>query len=134
LLVADLHSAAAVAFRAIETPRFCVIVSRFTAEPEKETTQTRSEVKAERQCLLNYLGTDGHDIHWKLIRLAMSSVAQLAIFPLQDVLGLGSEYRMNRLGTLKGNWEWRVPASQLTGRIAEQLRSLTALYDRIPSG
>ncbi|MEZ4275811.1 MAG: 4-alpha-glucanotransferase [Nitrospirales bacterium] len=54
-------------------------------------------------CARSYLGTDGRDIHWDLIRLAMSSVAQLAMIPFQDILGLGSECRMNRPGTLKGN-------------------------------
>jgi 4-alpha-glucanotransferase len=108
-------------------------VGWFTAEPGKETTQTRSEVEAERQCVRRYLGTDGREIHWKLIRLAMSSVALLSIVPMQDVLGLGSEYRMNRPGTLKGNWEWRLLPSQLTDEIGEQLRSLTVLYDRMPS-
>jgi len=105
-------------------------VGWFTTEPGKETTQSHSEVEEERRCVLKYLGTDGREIHWDLIRLAMSSVAHLAVFPLQDVLGLGSEYRMNRPGTLKGNWEWRFKTSQLTEPVCQRLLNLTGLYDR----
>lgn len=65
-------------------------VGWFTAEPGKETTRSNEEIKEERVSVLRYLGTDGRDIHWEMIRLAMSfSVAQLAMVPLQDVLGLG---------------------------------------------
>jgi 4-alpha-glucanotransferase len=67
-----------------------------------------------------------------MIRLAMSSVAQLAMVPLQDVLGLGSECRMNRPGTLKGNWEWRIHPGQLTEKVGSRLRDLTGLFDRLP--
>ena len=107
-------------------------VGWFTAEPGRETTQSKEEIKEERANVLRYLGTDGRDIHWDVIRLAMSSVAQLAIVPLQDVLGLGSECRMNRPGTLKGNWEWRFHPHQLTEEIKERLRNLTGLFDRLP--
>ena len=82
--------------------------------------------------VLRYLGTDGRDVHWDVIRLAMSSVAQLAMVPLQDVLGLGSGCRMNRPGTLKGNWEWRVHPGQLPENVGTRLRDLTDLFDRRP--
>ncbi|MCA9499960.1 MAG: 4-alpha-glucanotransferase [Nitrospira sp.] len=71
-------------------------------------------------------------LHWDLIRLAMSSVAQLAMISFQDILGLGSECRMNRPGTLKGNWEWRFHADQLTEEIGTRLQDLTDLFDRLP--
>jgi len=108
-------------------------VGWFTAEPGKETTQNKDEVEEERARALHYLGTDGREIHWDVIRLAMSSVARLAIVPLQDVLGLGSECRMNRPGTLKGNWEWRFLPDQLTEEVGIRLKDLTGLFDRLPT-
>lgn len=104
----------------------------FTAEPGKETTQCREEVEEERASVVKFLGTDGHEIHWDMIRLAMSSVAHLAIIPFQDVLGLGSECRMNRPGTLTGNWEWRFHSDDITEAVRARLRDLTDLFDRLP--
>ena len=54
------------------------------------------------------------------------------IVPLQDVLGLGSECRMNRPGTLKGNWEWRLRPDQMTEDVGSRLKDLTGLFDRLP--
>lgn len=105
----------------------------FTAAPGTETTQSREEVERERAYALQYLGTDGQEIHWDLIRLALSSVARMAIFPLQDVLGLGSDARMNRPGTLQGNWEWRFTSDMLTVEIREKLATLTRVYERDPT-
>jgi 4-alpha-glucanotransferase len=62
----------------------------------------------ERAYAGSYLGSDGRDLHWAMIRACCNSVANLAVFPLQDVLGLGAEHRMNVPGTLSpGNWSWR---------------------------
>lgn len=107
-------------------------VGWFTTNSGKETTQTQQEIEEERTFVLRYLNADGREIHWDFIRLAMSSVAKLAIFPLQDLLGLDSNHRMNRPGTLKGNWEWRFQKAQLTEGICQRLRDLTGLYDRFP--
>jgi 4-alpha-glucanotransferase len=84
----------------------------------------------ERQFLLKYLGTDGVEIHWDLIRLALASVADLAIIPLPDLLGLGPEARMNRPSSESGNWSWRCLESQLTPEIAARLGGLTEIYGR----
>ena len=73
--------------------------------------------------------TDG-DVSWDLIRLAWMSVANYAITPLQDVLSLGSEARMNRPGTPSGNWRWRFRADRLTEPLLDRLAELTALYER----
>ena len=105
-------------------------VGWFTTEPGTQTTQTRKEVEEERDHALKYLGTDGSEIHWDFIRLALSSVARIAIFPLQDVLGLGTEARMNLPGTNQGNWEWRFTADILTPIVRERLRELTSVYER----
>jgi 4-alpha-glucanotransferase len=80
-----------------------------------------------------YLGRDGSDIAWDLIRLGFSSVADLAIVPLQDVLRLGSDARMNVPGAPMGNWSWRFTEHQLDAGHAAGIRQFAALYDRIPS-
>lgn len=79
-----------------------------------------------------YIGRepDKTDIHWDLTRLAMMSVARIAIFPMQDILGLGKEARMNRPATREGNWQWRVSPDQLTLTLKEKLRELTKIYGR----
>jgi 4-alpha-glucanotransferase len=107
-------------------------VGWFTAEPGTQTTQTAEEIKKEREYALQYLGTDGNEIHWDFIRLALSSVASIAIFPLQDVLGLGTEARMNLPGTSQGNWEWRFTGDMLIPSIRKRLRELTRIYERGP--
>ena len=107
-------------------------VGWFTANPGTQTTQTAEEVEEEREYALKYLGTDGSEIHWGFIRLALSSVARIAIFPLQDLLGLGTEARMNLPGTTQGNWEWRFSSDMLTPTIGRRLRELTRVYDRSP--
>ncbi len=69
--------------------------------------------------------------HWALIRLAMMSVAQLVIFPLQDILGLDEKARMNLPGRLGGNWQWRFLPESLTPEIIQRLREMTELYGRL---
>lgn len=87
----------------------------------------------EQQRVIRYLGCTGPDgIHWDLIRLAFSSVSNQAIIPLQDLLGLGSEARMNAPSQQMGNWGWRYWAGALTPELRDRLRSLTELYGRLP--
>jgi 4-alpha-glucanotransferase len=94
------------------------------------TTRSEAEVEAERAFALEYLKSDGSEIHWDFIRALLASVADLAIVPLQDVLGLGSEARMNLPGRAGGNWGWRFREGALTPGIAERLRRLTDIYGR----
>ena len=77
-----------------------------------------------------YLGRDGSDISWDLMRLAWTSVACMALAPLQDVLALGSEARMNFPGRAEGNWAWRFAEGDLTSVLAERLGDLTTLAGR----
>jgi 4-alpha-glucanotransferase len=77
-----------------------------------------------------YTGTDGHDIAWNLIRLAMTSVADLAIYPLQDVLSLGSWARMNSPGQAQANWAWRYRAGDLDQGLAGGLSELALASGR----
>ncbi|MCL2923861.1 MAG: 4-alpha-glucanotransferase [Trichodesmium sp. MAG_R04] len=86
----------------------------------------------EQERVYNFLGSSwGHGIHWDLIRLAMSSVAYMAIFPLQDILGLGEEAIMNQPGLPDGNWSWRYRAEMLTSDLSDRLREVTNIYGRI---
>ncbi len=80
-----------------------------------------------------YLATSGRDINWVGIRAIMASVADTAVFPLQDILSLGSEARMNIPGTTGGkNWRWRFAAEQLAEESQKRLRNLTEIYGRLP--
>jgi 4-alpha-glucanotransferase len=85
-----------------------------------------------RTLVRRYLNSDGEQIHWDFIRAALASVADLALFPLQDVLGLGAEATMNRPGTGDGNWVWRYREGDLTQETAGRLRDLTRIYGRLP--
>jgi 4-alpha-glucanotransferase len=78
-----------------------------------------------------YMGRDGSDISWDLIRLALASVAEMAVIPLQDVLAFGSEARMNTPGRASGNWSWRYTPDQLGQPLIDRLRMLTAVYGRV---
>jgi 4-alpha-glucanotransferase len=94
------------------------------------TTLSGETVVHERQRVLRYLATDGQDVNWDMIRLALMSVADTAMVPVQDVIGLGSEGRMNTPGTENGNWGWRFTAGQLTGEAMRRLGDLTEVSGR----
>jgi 4-alpha-glucanotransferase len=84
--------------------------------------------------LRKYANSTGAKIHWDCIRLALSSIAALAIIPLQDVLGFGTDCRMNTPGTTINNWQWRCAASYLTQETSDWLRGETQFYGRLPQG
>jgi 4-alpha-glucanotransferase len=94
------------------------------------TTQSWDEVLAERAFVCRYVNADGAEIHWDMIRLAFSSVADTAIIPLQDILGLDSRARMNTPGQAEGNWRWRFQHGQIAPRAQNRLAELTAVYCR----
>jgi 4-alpha-glucanotransferase len=79
-----------------------------------------------------YLGRCDDGMHWAFIRAAQSSVAEFALIPMQDVLGLGSEARMNTPSLEKGNWQWRLVPGQFTPELAAKLASLAEVTDRLP--
>jgi len=95
-----------------------------------DSTRTASDVAREKERALRYLGTDGREIHWTLMRAALASVASTVLIPLQDVLGLGSEARMNLPGRQAGNWGFRFSWDQLTPDITRRLRALVDTYER----
>jgi 4-alpha-glucanotransferase len=86
----------------------------------------------ERAFVGSYLACGEHDIHWAMIRACANSVANLAVYPLQDVLGLGSEHRMNVPGVLGGNWGWRFGWDMLGQEPARVLGLITAAAGRGP--
>jgi 4-alpha-glucanotransferase len=88
----------------------------------------------ERDYALHYLRADGQDIAWDFIRTALASVADTAIVPVQDVLSLGTEARMNYPGRPDGNWAWRLLPNQLTDTHRDRLLDLAQTYGRLPSG
>lgn len=87
-----------------------------------------------KNCVASYTATDRHvldtEINWTLMRLAMSSVAQTAVVPMQDVLGFGENTRMNVPGKQGGNWVWRMGAEEFENPAKQRLAYLTRLYSR----
>ncbi|MGE5276080.1 MAG: 4-alpha-glucanotransferase [Acidobacteriota bacterium] len=84
----------------------------------------------ERERVWDYLGSDGREIHWDLARAAYASVSRRAIVPMQDVLGLGSEARMNTPAEAAGNWRWRAPGWAFRPEDAARLRRMAVLTGR----
>jgi 4-alpha-glucanotransferase len=123
-------------------PRRCVVYTgthdndtvRGFLEASERThdARERQQLARERDRALAYAGSDGREPHWDLIRSALSSVADIAIFPIQDVLGLGTEARMNVPGTADGNWGYRVRSELLSSAVAAKLTRLTETYERCP--
>ena len=95
-----------------------------------DSTRSKEDVDREKAYALRYLGSDGREIHWTLIRTALASVANTVLIPMQDVLGLGSEARMNLPGRQAGNWGFRFSWDQVTPEITRRLRELVDTYDR----
>ncbi len=85
---------------------------------------------AQREFLLRYVGTDGREIHWDMIRLALASVADLAVVPHQDVAGLGGDCRMNTPSTTTGNWRFRLTDWMVGNAFADRFADLASLYGR----
>jgi 4-alpha-glucanotransferase len=111
-----------------DTPN-CVV---YTGTHDNETTRGWYEnaTDEEKDRVRRYLAVDGHDVAWDLIRLAFMSVADTAVIPLQDIMNLGNEARMNFPGKASGNWGWRYQPYQLTQPLALRLRELTEIYSR----
>jgi 4-alpha-glucanotransferase len=83
-----------------------------------------------RDLVRRYLGRADHEVPDAMIRAALASVARMAVLPAQDLLKLGAEARLNRPGTVSGNWNWRLPLQALTGELAARYRELVQLHNR----
>jgi len=99
-----------------------------------QSTRSQADVKKEYQDAQNYLGVTAaeldREVNWIFIREVMKSVADTVLFPMQDVLGLGSEARMNTPGTLGGNWTWRLSADGLREQDQQRLKLFSDIYQR----
>ena len=108
----------------------------YTGTHDNDTTAGwwASATDHERHMARGYLATDGHDMPWTMIRAAVSSVADTAVLPMQDVLALPTESRMNYPGQESGWWGWRFQWSQVQPWHASRLAELGRLYGRLRPG
>ncbi len=102
----------------------------WNSEGTIDSIRAPADVVKERAFARTYLGSVNEPMNWAMMRAVLASVADTAIIPLQDVLGLGTEARMNLPGTSTGNWRWRFQRGALSSELAEQLRELNKAYDR----
>ncbi len=112
-------------------PRNCLV---YTGTHDNDTTVGWFSAISddEKQTVTEYLGgLSEYGIHWDLIRLALRSVANQVIIPVQDLLGLGSDARMNLPSTAGGNWVWRYDTNDLTDEIRDRLLKMTQVYNRV---
>ena len=109
----------------------CVV---YTGTHDNDTTRGwfESATPEERSFAQRYLARSGEDFAWDAIRAVLSSVADTAIVPAQDILSLTSEARMNLPGREAGNWGWRLLPGQWTEAHQDRLREMTELYSRAP--
>jgi 4-alpha-glucanotransferase len=104
----------------------------YTGTHDNDTTLgwwRNQATKAEAEAVRNYVGDDS-DVVWALIRLAATSVADICLFPMQDLLELGSEARMNTPAEAKNNWGWRCPTGVLSAALAAKMAALMEVSDR----
>ena len=90
----------------------------------------RTAPETEKEFAELYLQTDNVHFVWSMIREAWKSVAMFAITPIQDLLGLGTEARMNFPSRLGGNWDWRLTKGELNDQLGKKLKQLNWLYRR----
>ncbi len=108
-------------------PENCAL---YTGTHDNNTIRGWFETQADSVQKKRLFDLIGHEvslekINWEFINLASSTKARLVIIPMQDILGLGSEARMNRPGTIKGNWIWRLEGGKITSQISQNLKKIT---------
>ena len=106
-------------------------VGWFQSQAGADSTRANSQIKREHDFCLKYLNSDGTEIHWDFIRAVWASVASVAIVPMQDLLGLGNDARMNLPASSAGNWFWQCQDGDFSDEIAVRLKELTVIYGRI---
>lgn len=94
------------------------------------STRDAAKISREREYCLEYLGSNGEQIHWDFIRAVWASAANTAITPMQDILGIGTEARMNLPGSTDDNWKWRMNKNAISEEITKRLKKLTEIYGR----
>ena len=110
----------------------CVV---YPGSHDNETTLGwyQNATEKEQDTVRRYLARDGHDIAWDMIRLAHSSIANMSVIPLQDIMVLGNDARMNFPGKVGGYWAWRYTEDMLQDWMTARLREMTELYGRVVS-
>ncbi len=106
-------------------------VGWFQELTEQASEKNGKDAQRTREHCLEYLASDGKEINWDLIRAAFASVADTAIVPMQDILGLDTKARMNLPSTTDGNWQWRASESHFSGDLAARLASLSEIFGRV---
>jgi 4-alpha-glucanotransferase len=106
------------------------VVGWWTSKPGEGSIRSAEDIRKEREFTRDYLNLKDEEINWVFIRTLMASVADTVVFSLQDVLGDGSQARMNIPGTATGNWRWRFGGGVLNEDIAGRLRMMAGIYDR----
>ncbi|WPJ97782.1 4-alpha-glucanotransferase [Coraliomargarita algicola] len=106
------------------------VVGWFSSEAGEDSTRTAEEIEEERAMTLEYFGSDGSEIHWDFIRSLYRSRAGAVVVPVQDLLGLGSDARMNTPGKASGSWGWRLTDTLRLSGALEELDALTRETDR----
>ncbi|MBX9688586.1 MAG: 4-alpha-glucanotransferase [Candidatus Obscuribacterales bacterium] len=105
-------------------------VGWFNSKAGAGSTRDASQITVERERCMRYFKSNGKEIHWDFIEAAYSSVCDLAIIPLQDILGLGSRSRMNLPASTEGNWCWRFKSDNLSPELSGRLKNLIEFYGR----
>lgn len=106
------------------------VVGWWNSKAGAGSIRSAEDIENEKAYARRYLHSDGNDINWAMIRVLVASVANTALYPLQDVLGVGSEGRMNLPGSSSGNWRWRFRDGALTASIAARLKDMAMTYER----
>lgn len=106
-------------------------VGWFNSGAGSGSTRDDSQIRREHDFCMNYLDSDGAEIHWDFVRAVWASVANSAIAPMQDLLGLGNDARMNLPASSFGNWYWQCKDGDFSDEIAERLKKLTKIYGRV---
>jgi 4-alpha-glucanotransferase len=111
----------------------CVV---YTGTHDNDTSagwfsDSNPERSEEQEFALRYMGSNGQAPVWDFIRLALSSVADMAIIPMQDILSLGSKARMNLPASTGNNWRWRMQSDQLKPELSSRLRKMNEDYGRL---
>lgn len=106
------------------------VVGWFDLQFDTDSESAKKKENLVRKHCLKYLNADGKEIHWNFIRAVWASVADTAIAPMQDILGLGNEARMNLPATTAGNWQWRMTSDAITDETIMRLKEFTKIYGR----
>lgn len=107
-------------------------VGWFNSQVGASSTRDQADINREHDFCLNYLKSEGDQIHWDFVRAVWASVAHSAFAPMQDLAGLGNDARMNLPASESGNWQWRATEDDLSEAVFKKLEKLTELYGRAP--